>query len=160
MTKGIVLARTKGIFQFVSSPKHNNDRDMYMDEALNPQRSSVPSKRLGTGTWLLCPWILSLERLMGYIARGGWVVRQLGHGAEVTLHEILHAISVHQLRLLHLNAKHLSLSQGQLHLELRHLMLEVRDGSDATINWIPHPCVCFVDQAAHCIRSLMKRKLL
>lgn len=41
MTKGIVLARTKGIFQFVSSPKHNNDRDMYMDEALNPQRSSV-----------------------------------------------------------------------------------------------------------------------
>lgn len=39
--------------------------------------------------------------------------------------------------LLHLDAEYLRLRHGELHLQLRHLVLEVRDGAHAAVHRIP-----------------------
>ena len=40
---------------------------------------------------------------------------------------------------LHLDAEDLGLGEGELHLELGNLLLEVGDGTDAAIDGVPHP---------------------
>jgi hypothetical protein len=61
---------------------------------------------------------------------------------------------------LHPDAHDLSLGEGELHLELGDLLLEVGDGTDAAVDRISHPCVGLVHQAAHRIHPLMCRQLL
>ena len=62
--------------------------------------------------------------------------------------------------ILHLDAQYLRLSHRKLHLKLRNLVLQVGYGSNAAINWVSDSCVCFINQTAHCICSLMNWKFL
>lgn len=110
------------------------------------------------------PEKLSLERILNYITRGG-IVQQLRHGSEVVVDHKGLVISLHLLLgqgglLLHLDAKDLGLGHSELHLELRHLVLQVRDRPNTSIHWISHPRCGFIDQAADGVRSLMNRELL
>jgi hypothetical protein len=61
---------------------------------------------------------------------------------------------------LHLNAEDLGPGKGELHLELRDLLLEVGDGADAAVDRVPHARVGLVHAAAHRILSLLSRKFL
>ena len=61
---------------------------------------------------------------------------------------------------LHLDTEDLGLGEGELHLELGDLLLEVGDGADAAVHRVPHARVRLVHQAAHSVRSLLSRQLL
>ena len=45
---------------------------------------------------------------------------------------------------LHLDAEDLGLGEGELHLELGDLLLEVGDGADAAVHGVPRACVRLV----------------
>lgn len=62
--------------------------------------------------------------------------------------------------MLHLDAEDLGLGQGELHLELGDLLLEVGDGADAAVDRVSHARVGLVHQAANGISSLMSRQFL
>jgi hypothetical protein len=61
---------------------------------------------------------------------------------------------------LHLDAEDLGLGEGEMHLELGDLLLEVGDGADAAVDRVPQARVGLVHQAAHRVRSLLGRKFL
>lgn len=106
---------------------------------------------------------LSLEGVMNYIiARWSKIEVLMG---EVILEKKRLVIWVylwswHHRFLLHLDAQYLCFSHCQLHLQLRHLVLQKRYGTNTAIYWVSHSGVCFINQTAHCICPLMHRKLL
>lgn len=66
----------------------------------------------------------------------------------------------HRLLLLHLDAQDLGLRHRQPHLELSHLVLQVRYRPDATVHRVPHSRIRLVHQAVHRIRPLVSWELL
>nr|GMD12346.1 hypothetical protein Iba_chr07aCG2650 [Ipomoea batatas] len=60
----------------------------------------------------------------------------------------------------HLDAEYFGLCDGELHLQLGDLVLQIRDGAHASIHRISHTRVSLVHQTAHRVASLLHRNFL
>lgn len=131
---------------------------------------------LGRNQLCLCPERLPLAKLLNHSSAWGGKVHQLwiDAGKAVVQRRGIALVGFGRVAMillgsqggagelisLHLDAEDLCFSYCKLHLQLRYLVLQIRDGSHAPVNWVFYPRVCLEHQAAHCICSVMNWKLL